>query len=70
MWMRAALVVIGERDVIAIGLKRGKEERVVVRQSGGANGGSGEQANYWMGRGSGGSKGLEEDCVNRGEQSL
>jgi hypothetical protein len=68
--MRAALVAIGERDASAIGLRRGKEERVVVRQSGGENGGSGEQANYWMGRGSGGSNGLEEDCVNHGEESL
>jgi hypothetical protein len=68
--MRAALVAIDERDVIAIGLKRGKEERVVVRQSGGENGGSGEQVNHWMGRGSAGSNGLEEDCVNRGEESL
>jgi len=68
--MRAALVAIGERDSSAIGLRRGKEERVVERQSGGENGGGGEQANHWMGRGSGGSKGLEEDCVNHGEESL
>jgi hypothetical protein len=68
--MRAALVAIGERDVSAIGLKRGKEERVVVRQSGGENGGSGEQENHWIGRESGGIKGLEEDFVNHGEESL
>jgi hypothetical protein len=68
--MRSALVAIDERDVIAIGLKRGKEKRVVERQSRGENGGSGDQANYWMGRGSGESKGSEKDCVNHGEESL
>jgi hypothetical protein len=66
--MRAGLVAIGERDVSAIGLKRGKEERVVVRQSGGENGGSGERENHWLGREAGVSKGLEEDCVNHGEE--
>jgi hypothetical protein len=68
--MRAGLVAIDERNVSAIGLKKGKEERVVVRQSGGENGGSGERENHWLGREAGVSKGLEEDCVNHGEELM
>ena len=61
-------MAIDERDVSAIGLKRGKEEGVVVRQSGGENGRSGERENHWLGREAGVCKELEGDCVNHGEE--